>query len=145
MNLDLYRVYYTEINAVCIVVLILLYRTYVRRNNGSARSVLYMRLTLLTGIAYCISDVGAAVFRGSQLTGAHALLYFFNCVYILTGVLISYFWLLYTNEELDRAHKSDRIEQYMATGVVFVSTMMIITTPWTSSIRAYWMFTAKNM
>lgn len=131
MSLELYRIYYTEINTVCIVILILLYKTYMRRNTGSVKSVLYMRLTLFTGMCYCLSDIGAAVFRGAMFPGAQGVLYFFNCIYILTGVLISYFWLLYTNEELDRAHKSDRIEEYVATGIVAVSVSMIVTTPWT--------------
>ena len=92
-------VYYVEVNLICIVTLTLLLGSLPRGDYQSRRGSFYKILLNLT-IVMSLTDLISGVLRGAIFPGAAAILWISNGLFLISNVLIGYFWILYSMQVL---------------------------------------------
>lgn len=126
-------VYYIEVNAVCIIMLLALLFFFSRNTKGSAESIWYKALVCCV-VLYCVSDTFAVLFRGAQGDQARTILWIANTIYITTPIVMLVCWGRYTNLHTFSAYKFPewtRAISYVLLAVVFVTTLLSFSTPLT--------------
>lgn len=119
-------VYYTQTNIACIVILCIIFVSYLKFSNKSLRGKLFIGIIIST-MALCLSDAIAGVFRGSDYTLSRFIIWTSNIVYTVSMLSIGYFWLLFSNIVL-----TDKLEKKSIIGVgclVGLFALLTITTP----------------
>lgn len=115
-------VYYTEINAICIVIL-LMFAIQAYRSAGrlSADSRIFNLITLTT-MLLCFADIVAGIYRGQTYYGARWIIQVSNLVVYLALAVISYLWMFYILIKLKFIEKIDkRMFLYSMPLLVFVA------------------------
>jgi len=97
-------VYYAEINTITILIMHLLLRQIRNRDSGEKLDVIMMKHIIYCEIIYSISDFVAAYFRGKLFIGARAAIEVSNLIYMIAGLGICYFWLMYVFIKIDEAN-----------------------------------------
>ena len=98
-------IYYTEVNLICIISLALLLGSLPRGEYQSKRGRYYKIMVGLT-ILMSAADLVSGVFRGASFTGAGAILWFSNGIFLISTVLIGCFWVMYSMQVLSgKLHK----------------------------------------
>ena len=119
--MTLYGIYYIEINIICILLAVFILITYVKEMRGIAEARFY-KAEIIEFILYCVSDIIAALLRGSTFPGARAILYVTNAVYVSLPLLMAITWGLYINAYLIKFNfkksKADLILQIFSSIVI---------------------------
>lgn len=111
----------------------------VRQSTGKNDGYRYFRALVLAGIFFCISDIGAAFFRGTTYAFSRPVIYFFNIAYLESGCLLCFLWYRHTNikfEKIKGVVKAERIINLMP--LAFMSALAL-TTPLNG-----WLFTVNS-
>lgn len=127
-------IYYSEINLICIIILIL-FMSQMRYKGGqlSTDSRIF-NLILWTTVVMCISDMVAGICRGQFFTGARVLIEGSNMVFYETISVVSYLWLVYVCIKLKLVE--NKKELFPAAIPFFVISIVTIVNPF-----AHWLFT----
>ena len=95
--------YYTEVNLICAICLVILiaFTNRSRSQSGQLSSDgRIIKLLLWTTVIMCISDMAAGILRGQFFPGARALIEFSNILYFEAVSVIGYLWTVYVFAKL---------------------------------------------
>lgn len=121
-------IYYIEINAICIIILLLICsQVQQRRGQGSTDDGIFFWM-LLASIILCISDMFSGVLRGMMFSGAYWLIEISNLMYFVMITTICYLWTLYVNIKLGKASKKKTALWSIPLLIVIV---IAVSNPWT--------------
>lgn len=123
------EIYYIEINAVCIAVLILLYMQLRQDHGQQSAAARLLYLLMLAAIILCLSDMISGILRGKTFAGAHWMTETSNIIYFIMATAISYLWALYVNVKL--GHPISRKNALLWAVPLLIILLIGVTNPWT--------------
>ena len=117
--------YYIQTNLACIA-LVLFTMYYLNTSTSSMETSSRIFFKMLEAIvAFCIADIGAVLLSGSVFPGSWYLSHFFNTVYYIVPVVMSYMWYIYIKIKLNKYkdYKTEAFKQAIPT-VIFCLLLM---------------------
>lgn len=130
MRFSTYNIYYSEINIVCILLLILVYLLYGRDKNNNSEVKSFKNVIVVT-ILYCISDIFAALLKNHDFTGVRVCLYAANIVFIAFPLGLIYFWEKYVYHRLNYIGYKRNWVNYVFTVILAIFMILDLSTPFT--------------
>lgn len=101
-------IYYTEVNLICIVILLLLMRQLSSSSGRYSTANRVFNFLLWTTVLLCMSDMAAGILRGQVFRGAKALIELSNLIFYEALAVISYLWMIYVSIKLQLIKKFDK-------------------------------------
>lgn len=123
----MWNTYYIETNAICLILLSILYNNSKMKSDQMSFSMLILRRMVLADALLCISDMAAALLRGKIFPGNRVLVYLTNMAYVEAIALVTMIWCLYVFHRTGREVKN----KYLFFAPFAVMTLLILTTPFT--------------
>ena len=133
-------IYYIEVNMICIVTLMLLLTSLPKgeyQSEYNSERGRYYKMLLTLAIIMCACDLISGVFRGASFAGAGALLWVSNGAYLVSSLLIGYFWVLYSMQVLT-GYQNKKIRT-AATVITLIDFLLIASAPLNG-----WVFTIDS-
>lgn len=124
-------IYYTEINLVCIIIL-LLFRNHLQYKaiQSSTAWKIFNQLILVT-VLFCLADMVAEIFRGQLFYGANFILELSNLIYYETLAVISYLWMQYAFLHLETYSERKKRNSFIYAIPLIAFTLLAISNPFT--------------
>lgn len=121
-------IYYTEINLICIIgLLMLIVLLHQQHGQGSAEGYIF-RLMLVACIFLCLADMAAGILRGRTFKTVRTLLEISNIIYYVMITVIGYLWTLFVNARLNN---SSRLKTLLWAIPMVVVTAVAVSNYWT--------------
>lgn len=122
-------VYYVQINAVCIILLLLMFLQLPRKHGIRPTETYIFRMELLAAIVLCLADMFSGILRGKMFYGSRTLTEIANSIYIVMMTVSGYLWMIYVNIKLNKATRSLMI--FWSLPLVII-VLIAISNPWTN-------------
>lgn len=128
MNPELYNIYYIQTNAMCIVLLALVFVAYIKEMHGASEGG-YCKAEIIGIMLYCLSDMVAAICKSETFPGVRLILWLANTIYIAFPALLVVLWGHYIVAHMEkfgfRKGRFDRIFRIL----VMIGFMITLTSP----------------
>lgn len=129
-------VYYVETNLICFLFMSFIMYSYIHESRGLAEAKWFIS-SLVTVQLYCIADVLSALFKGSMLPGARAVLWCSNTVYITIPLVLIILWNNYISAHMRPHWQAGKVFRQLDLTISAVSLLICgwaVSTPLTHSI-----------
>ena len=124
--MDYRIIYYVQINLICIAVLLLILFRGIRYNREASVQTKIIRCIVLAACVLCVSDVAAAWVRGADFAGADICVHLANMIYLLSGVIIAFEWIIYVLYETGHMKKRwDRVHVLCAVPLILFMVLLV--------------------
>lgn len=121
--------YYIQINVMSIIMLLLMFFQFPRKQGIRPTETYIFRLELLAAVVLCLADMFSGILRGQLFTGARVLTEIANSLYIVMMTFSGYLWLIYVNTKLNKATRSSMIFWSLPLVIIVI---IAISNPWTN-------------
>ena len=126
----MYLAYYLQTNIICITILMILLLRSVGHKNRIISNKTWCAMVIFTCV-YCVTDMVAAIFRGSSQPYARPVLWVSNAVYIGMPLIITLLWVKYIDSLLVGRLLSGRVRKFVLLAPSVLVLCMLATNPWT--------------
>lgn len=126
----MYLAYYLQTNIICITILMILLLRSVGHRNRIISNKTWCAMAIFTCV-YCVTDMVAAIFRGSSQPYARPVLWVSNAAYIGMPLIITLLWVKYIDSLLDGRLLSGRVRKFVLLMPSVLAICLLATNPWT--------------
>lgn len=125
------KIYYTEINTICIILLFFLKRLVFDKVEKKSSDIIVFNNMILATEILCLCDLIAGVFRGTKFSGVRFILIISNWLFDEMLVVICFLWLIYVWMRIHPSETPSKLQLLLFSLPLLIYTAIALTNYWT--------------